>query len=86
VVLVRTDILEEPSASIIRVTRIGEVATLLKNAVIWDVHHQGDNLADICEPIVLTMWDPQNLPLLKASTTCYGDSFTFLYVDDVCTS
>jgi hypothetical protein len=32
------------------------------------------------------MWDSQHLTTLWASTACYGDSFTFLYVDDVRTS
>jgi hypothetical protein len=29
---------------------------------------------------------PQHLTTLWISTACYSDSFTFLYVDDVCTS
>jgi hypothetical protein len=37
VALVRTDISEELSASIIRVTRIGELGTTLKNGVFWVV-------------------------------------------------
>jgi hypothetical protein len=37
VVLVRTDVKEEGSASIIRVTRIGKLRTTLKNGVFWDV-------------------------------------------------
>jgi hypothetical protein len=37
VALVRTDVSEEPSASFIRVTRIGELGTTLKNGVFWDV-------------------------------------------------
>jgi hypothetical protein len=32
------------------------------------------------------MWDPQHLTTLLACTACYGDSFTFSYVDDVRTS
>jgi hypothetical protein len=35
-----------------------------------------DNLTTICEPIIWTMWDPQHLATLSASTACYGDSFT----------
>jgi hypothetical protein len=45
-----------------------------------------DDLPAICEPIVDTMWDPQHLTTLWASTVCYGDNFTFVYVDDVRTS
>jgi hypothetical protein len=37
VALVRTDVSEELSASIIRVTRIGELGTSLKNCVLCDV-------------------------------------------------
>jgi hypothetical protein len=32
------------------------------------------------------MWVPRSLTNLKASTACYGDSFTFLCVHDVRTS
>jgi hypothetical protein len=32
------------------------------------------------------MWVPQHLTTLQASRACYGDSFTFLFVDDVHTS
>jgi hypothetical protein len=39
---------------------------------------KANNLTVICEPIVYTMWDPQHLTTLYASTACYGDSFTFL--------
>jgi hypothetical protein len=35
-----------------------------------------DFLTAICEPNVYTMWDPQHLTALYASTACYGDSFT----------
>jgi hypothetical protein len=48
--------------------------------------HKADNFTAICEPIFYTMWDPEHLTTLQASTACYGDSFTFLYVDDVRTS
>jgi hypothetical protein len=41
------------------------------------------DLTAICEPIILTLCD-QYLTALQVSTACYGDSFTFLYVD-VCT-
>jgi hypothetical protein len=37
---------------------------------------RADNLTAICEPIVYTMWDPQHLTTLQASTACYEDSFT----------
>jgi hypothetical protein len=37
VALVRTDVSEEPSASFIRATGIGELGTTLKNGVFWDV-------------------------------------------------
>jgi hypothetical protein len=38
VALVRTDVSEEPSASFIRVTRIGELGKKpMKNGVFWDV-------------------------------------------------
>jgi hypothetical protein len=32
------------------------------------------------------MWDPQHITNLQTSTASYGDSFTFLYGDDVRTS
>jgi hypothetical protein len=35
------------------------------------------NLAVICEPIASTMWDPQHLTTLQASTACYRESFYF---------
>jgi hypothetical protein len=41
--------------------------------------HRADNLAAICEPIVLTIWNPQHLTTLLASTACYVDCFTLLY-------
>jgi hypothetical protein len=37
VALARTEVLEELGASIIRVTRIGELGTTLKNGGFWDV-------------------------------------------------
>jgi hypothetical protein len=37
VALVRTDVSEEVGGSFIRVTRIGELGTTLKNGVFWDV-------------------------------------------------
>jgi hypothetical protein len=37
VALVKTDVSEELSASIIRVNRIDELGTTLKNGVFWDV-------------------------------------------------
>jgi hypothetical protein len=45
-----------------------------------------NNLAAICESLVQKMWDPQHLTTLQAYTECYGDSFIFLYVDEICTS
>jgi hypothetical protein len=39
---------------------------------------RADNLAAICEPTIWTVWDPYHLTTLKASTACYGDSFTLL--------
>jgi hypothetical protein len=41
VALVRTDVLEELSATIIKVTRIGELGTMVKNGVFWDVTRCG---------------------------------------------
>jgi hypothetical protein len=60
VVLVKTDVSEEFSASIIRVTRIGEIETL---AVTSNRHK-----------------------LRRNTKACYGDRFTFFYVDDDSTS
>jgi hypothetical protein len=37
----------------------------------------------IGEPILQQMWDAQHETTLWAPTACYGDSFTFLYVDDI---
>jgi hypothetical protein len=39
-----------------------------------------DNLTVICEKTVLTVWDPQHLTTLYASTACYGDSLNFTLV------
>jgi hypothetical protein len=44
---------------------------------------KADSLTAICESIVKTLLDPQHLISLWATTACYGDSFTLLYVDDV---
>jgi hypothetical protein len=44
------------------------------------------NPTAICEPTAYTMLDPQHRTTLYASMACYGDSFTFLYADDVRTS
>jgi hypothetical protein len=41
------------------------------------------NLTAICEPIFWIMLDSQHLTTLWASAARYGDSFTFLYADDV---
>jgi hypothetical protein len=40
-----------------------------------------DNLTAVYEPIVYTMWHPQHLTSLYASTACYGDNlllFSFI--------
>jgi hypothetical protein len=36
--------------------------------------HRADNLDAICEPILYTMWDPQHVTTLWASTACYMNS------------
>jgi hypothetical protein len=41
VALVRADVSEQLSASFIRVTKIGELGTTLKNGVFWDVTPRG---------------------------------------------
>jgi hypothetical protein len=33
--------------------------------------HKADNLTAVCEPTVYTVWDPQHLTALQASTACY---------------
>jgi hypothetical protein len=38
---------------------------------------KADNLTAVCQPTVLTMWDPQQFSTLYVPTACYGDSFTF---------
>jgi hypothetical protein len=80
VALVRTDVSEERSASMIRVTRIGELgitlavtsnrSTLRRDTILFFV----DNVRTSTEKH------------LRASTACYAESFTFLYVIDVRTS
>jgi hypothetical protein len=47
---------------------------------------EGDNFTATCTPTVETTWDPQHPTNPQDSTACYGDRFTFLYVDDVRTS
>jgi hypothetical protein len=47
---------------------------------------KASKLTAICDPTAYTMWDPEHLTILWASTACYGDSFTFSYVDNVRTS
>jgi hypothetical protein len=50
-----------------------------KNNVSWSrpqPMRRAGNLTAISEPIVKTMWDPQHLTTLYASTACYGDTFT----------
>jgi hypothetical protein len=49
VALVRTDVSEEPSASFIKVTRIGELGTTRKNGVFWDVTPCGSLRTDVSE-------------------------------------
>jgi hypothetical protein len=39
--------------------------------------HKISNIIDICELIVYKMWEPRRLTALRASATCYRDSFTF---------
>jgi hypothetical protein len=39
-----------------------------------------DNLAIICELIVQTMWDPQHLKTLQASTACAGIVLIYIYI------
>jgi hypothetical protein len=46
VALVRTDVSEEPSASFIRVTRIGELGTILDDRSAWDWATEFVELAD----------------------------------------
>jgi hypothetical protein len=41
--------------------------------------HEADNVTAICEPIILTTWDPQHLTILEVSAACYGNGFTFIY-------
>jgi hypothetical protein len=38
-----------------------------------------DNLTDIYEQVVSTIWNPHHLTTPQASTACYGDSFTLLF-------
>jgi hypothetical protein len=38
---------------------------------------KADNLTAICKPIVYTMWDLHPPTTLQASTTFYGNNFTF---------
>jgi hypothetical protein len=42
-----------------------------------------DNLTAICEPNDYKMRDSRYLISLKASTACYGDSFTLFYFGQV---
>jgi hypothetical protein len=44
------------------------------------------NLTAICGSITYKMCEPKCITILWASTACYGDSFTILYVVDVRTS
>jgi hypothetical protein len=56
VALVRTDVLEEPSASIIRVTRIGELGTTLV------ITSNRRTLRNSSETLVLTRATRRNIP------------------------
>jgi hypothetical protein len=38
------------------------------------------DLTAICEPITRSMWEPRRLTTLWASTACYRDIFTLLYL------
>jgi hypothetical protein len=38
---------------------------------------KAENLTAICEPIIQTMWNPQLLKTLLASTTGYWDAFIY---------
>jgi hypothetical protein len=42
--------------------------------------HKADILSAICELIVYKMWEPQCLTALWASTACYRDSSTHVYL------
>jgi hypothetical protein len=44
------------------------------------VARKADNLTAIFEPIVKKIWESRRLTALWASTACYRDSFTFLYL------
>jgi hypothetical protein len=48
---------------------------ILQGSSAWPVHRTNYLIAN-SEPTVYTMWDPQHLTALYASTACYGDSFT----------
>jgi hypothetical protein len=39
--------------------------------------HEAINLTAICEQTIKTMWDPQYVITLQASTACYGNRFIF---------
>jgi hypothetical protein len=64
--------------SVIRITCLIRITRSL--------HFVSSFIQSIREPTVQTVWDPQLLKILWASTACYGDSFTFLYLADVRTS
>jgi hypothetical protein len=76
VALERTDVSEELSASITRVTRIGELVTLAVTS----------NRRTLRLTLFLLRIGTSQDTHLWASTACYNDSFTFLHVDDVRTS
>jgi hypothetical protein len=50
------------------------------------MERETDNLSAIFKPFVQTVLDPQHFTNLMTFTTCYGDSFTIIYVEDVRTS
>jgi hypothetical protein len=47
--------------------------------------HQTDKRTALIEPIIYKIRDPRHLRTIEAPTACYGYSFMFLYVEDVCT-
>jgi hypothetical protein len=42
-----------------------------------------DNLIDICEAIVLKIWEPRRLFTQWASASCYKDIFTLPYTTEL---
>jgi hypothetical protein len=60
-----------------------EMDTRSRKIMFWGSRVLPVRMADIftasCEPIVLTMWEPQYVKPLYASTACYADSFLFFF-------